>query len=61
MTKKGVAFIFFVFTDGIKRKGKKMHLFSVPPDSLCMSLSKMLRIAKLNKCLAIPKHFVSYT
>jgi hypothetical protein len=36
VTKRGVAYIFFDFTDGSKRKVKKMHLFSVPPDSLCI-------------------------
>jgi hypothetical protein len=40
VTKRGVDLIFFVFTDGSKRKGKKMHFFSVPPDPLCMPLNK---------------------
>jgi hypothetical protein len=39
VTKIGVAYRFFVFTDGSKRKGMKMHLFSVPPDPLCMPLN----------------------
>jgi hypothetical protein len=40
MSTRGVDFIFFVFTDSSKIKGKKMHLFSVPQGPLCMPLNK---------------------
>ncbi len=66
MTKRVVDFIFFVFTDRSKRKGKKSTLFRCRQIHCAYLETKMFHIAKLlslsniylylNILFAIPKH-----